>query len=366
MPRDESVLRTQELMKEAGFGALLLYPGVNMFAVTGLMKESYERLLTVIIPAKGKPVALAPTFEIGAVEGGVRVDVEVRGWNDEENPYERVSGILKEMKLDRSVIGIDGKMQYVFAHAIANSVPNAKFKDATGLLAKLRLVKTKEQVDLIRKAAQIACRAINVAFESVSPGMSELEVKDILAAEAEKQGGTVEGNVSSGPGTIIPHWQTSERKVQKGELLLIDIGLVYKRCYGDITRTAVLGKPTPKLKRIYGIVKRAHFAACAADRAGIEAQDLDRAARSEIVRAGFGDYFTHRVGHGLGLEIHEPPFLVEGNTQKLEPGMVHTIEPGIYLPNEFGVRIENDLLVTPDGSENLSEASSPSEELLSL
>jgi len=368
---EDSVKKAQEIMKSRGLGAIFLHPGVNTYYFTGLMKASFERLLTVIIPDEGEPVAVIPRFETESVMEYSKIKYrDVRGWSEDQDPYVLVGRVVEELGKSKSTIGIDGKMEYVFFEGIQRALPGARFIGAADVLNELRLIKSKDEVELMRKAARIVCKGIKAAFESVSPGRTEIEVSDVLHGEIRRHGGLsarareAHGNVFSGPTSALPHPRSSEKKIESGEIILIDVGAQYEWYFGDVTRVAVLGQPTEKQKRLYGIVLNAQKTACEAVRPGIEAQELDRVARRIILEAGFGQYFRHRLGHGLGLEVHEGPYIVEGNRLRLRPGMTHSVEPGIYLLGEFGIRIEDDVAVTEKGCDNLSVEEFPKDELV--
>lgn len=364
----DRVKKTQGMMKSRGVGILLLFPGVNTYYFTGLMKSPSERFMTIIIPDAGEPVAVVPKFEIESIMKASKIEFrDVKGWKEHENPFALVSKSLTELGKAKSNIGIDGKMQYTFFHGIQAVLTDAHFVDASDLLAEMRLIKSIDELELIRKAAHIACKGIKAVFESVSSGRSEIELVDILRDEIKKKGGVCRnGTVLVGSNSPLQHYASTDKQITRNEIILIDVSATYQWYVGDVTRTAVLGQPTERQKRIYEVVLKAEKIACEAARPGLEAQELDSTARAIITEAGFGQYFTHRLGHGLGLEVHEGPYIVEGNSLKLQPGMVHTIEPGIYLPDEFGVRIEDDIAITQHGCSNLSSDAYPKDELISL
>jgi len=364
---EDTVKKAQEIMKNRGLGAIFLHPGVNTYYFTGLMKASFERLLTVIIPDEGEPVAVVPGFEVESLMKYSKIKYrDVRGWSEDQDPYILVGRVVEELGKSKSTIGIDGKMEYIFFEGIQRALPCARFIGAADVLNELRLIKSRDEVELMRKAARIICKAIKAAFESVSSGRTEIEVSEVLHGEIRRHGGLSRGygNVFFGPTSALPHPQSSEKKIESGEIVLIDVGAQYQWYFSDVTRAAVLGQPTEKQKRLYGIVLNAQKTACEAVRPGIEAQELDRTARRIIREAGFGQNFRHRLGHGLGLEVHEGPYIVEGNRLRLRPGMTHSVEPGIYLLGEFGIRIEDDVAVTEKGCDNLVVDEFPKDELV--
>jgi Xaa-Pro aminopeptidase len=231
------------------------------------------------------------------------------------------------------------------------------FLDAEPLLASLRIRKDSSEVACMRKAVELTEAALEAVLIVLHPGMSERAIAGLLISELRERGAeglSFEPIVVSGPNSALPHGVPGERRLGEGDPLLFDFGAIAGGYASDITRTVFIGKADDELKKVYEVVKRANQAGRAAARPGREIQEVDRAARRVIVEAGYGQYFTHRTGHGLGLEIHEPPYAREGDRTILEEGMTFTVEPGIYLPGKGGVRIEDDLLITPDGCESLT------------
>jgi Xaa-Pro dipeptidase len=219
------------------------------------------------------------------------------------------------------------------------------------------MIKDETELAHMRQAVRITEAALQATAEQVRPGQTELEIQNILHIEMLRAGaqGTAFGSiVLSGPRTALPHSSASERPLQPGDLLLFDCGATYRGYMGDITRTFAVGDLDPELTAIYEVVKKANVAARQYAGPGQEAQAVDRVARQVIEEAGYGQYFIHRTGHGLGLEVHEPPYIVGGNDTVLQPGMTFTIEPGIYLPGKGGVRIEDDVVITAEGCQSLT------------
>jgi len=224
-------------------------------------------------------------------------------------------------------------------------------------LAELRLRKDEGALTSLREAIAISERALQATIEGIRPGMTEREIAGRLIIEQLKLGGgkhLFEPIVLSGPNSALPHGEPGDRRVAEHEPLLFDYGTSVRGYTSDITRTFCVGEPSKRMAEVYEVVKAANEAGRAAAGPGVVAQDVDRATRKVIENAGYGPYFTHRTGHGLGLEVHEGPNMVEGNMLLLEPGMVFTIEPGIYFPGEFGVRIEDNVVITPHGAESLT------------
>ena len=262
-------------------------------------------------------------------------------------------------------LGLTGKtlaieenvMRVAELRLLESSASHLRFKHAEPLLATMRVRKDAAEIDKMRRAVTITEGALAAVLPEVCAGMSERRIADRLTAELRQRGAhgmAFDTAVLSGPNSALPHGEPGDRPLQAGDLLLLDFGVTIDGYASDITRTVAIGEISPELRQVYEVVRRANEAGRAASQPGIEIQEVDRATRKVIADAGYGEYFTHRTGHGLGLDIHEPPFAREGDTTILEPGMTFTVEPGIYLPGRGGVRIEDDLVITPTGNESLT------------
>jgi Xaa-Pro aminopeptidase len=228
---------------------------------------------------------------------------------------------------------------------------------ASEIIGPLRMRKSKEEIDYLREAASIADAVLHEVLGEGIEGLTELELAAQLEYEMKKRGAeelAFETLVASGPNSAFPHHRAQDRVIEEGDVVVIDYGCRFNGYHSDTTRTVVCGVPSTKVEEVYRVVQRAQEKAVQAIRPGIAAEEIDRVAREEIAQAGFGDNFIHRTGHGIGLEVHEAPFIVAGNRQLLEPGMTFSVEPGIYISGEFGVRIEDIVLVTDDGVERLN------------
>jgi Xaa-Pro dipeptidase len=280
---------------------------------------------------------------------------DVRTWEEDENPFELSGRCFRELRMPSSTILLDGNMPFNFYFRLQTVMPQFEFVDGSPLMFAARITKSAEEITLLRRASSFTAEGILAGIEEVSPGMKESEIAQIVNEQMSKRSGEPASClVQSGPNSAIPHGSASDRKIEPNDVLLIDGGTFVSGYKGDITITTVIGEPSARFKKIYDIVYRANRAAFDAARPGVPCENLDKIARDLIVSEGFGQYFTHRLGHGIGLEGHEHPYLVNGNTQKLETGMAFTIEPGIYILGEFGIRIEDDVAITEDGAERLS------------
>jgi Xaa-Pro dipeptidase len=290
--------------------------------------------------------------------GPVAIDWQLFPWTDEEGPVNAFAGASQALKLSGKTLAVEELVMRVRElRLIEVSAPGVRFADAGPLVAALRMSKDGDEIAKMRQAAAIAETALEAVLPKIHIGVTEREIVNELLLEVLRSGAEglpFEPIVLSGPKSALPHGAPGDRRVQAGDLLLFDFGVSVGGYASDITRTCAVGHLDDELRRVYEVVKRANEAGRLAMRPGIEIQEVDRAARKVIVDAGYGQYFTHRTGHGLGLESHEPPYACEGETTVLGPGMTFTVEPGIYLPGRGGVRVEDDVVVTADGGESLT------------
>ena len=325
--------------------ALILEPGTNFRYLTGMAVERSERLVALVLTAGGDSWIVGPAFEAerlgGAASGGYIV------WQENEDPYAVLGRRLGSVRR----VGLGPTTWFADAERMGAALSGATLTSAHELLASLRMHKTPFELDAIRRAAAACRQRIHEAHARLRPGITEIELAEGFGTGDD----TV--LVQFGPSGALPHGDAGERPLEPPTALLIDHWAPLEDGYwGDLTRsTWVGGEPPERYRTVWRTVLEAQLAGIEAAKPGVPCSAVDAAARAVIERAGFGEYFTHRLGHGLGLDVHEPPYLVEGNDLELEPGMVVTVEPGIYLPGEFGVRLEEDIVITDDGAELLSE-----------
>jgi Xaa-Pro aminopeptidase len=343
--------RARAIMRDARADALVATSGSTNFSyLVGSSFGRSERLIALVLPLDGAPVLVAPSFETERVRRSARVG-EVRGWEESEDPFTFVRAALGSAR----TIVVEPKTDYWVAARVQRALPDARLVDGTDAFETLRVVKTAEEILRMRHAIAITEDAIAATFDQLRVGMRDSDVARVLAAEHAKRGIEGGGLVQFGPQSALPHGGTTSAILEPNTVVLIDAGGEFQGYASDITRTRWFGDRVPaKLREIYDVVHDAQSAAMARVKPGVQCQEIDRAARQVITRAGYGAYFTHRLGHGMGMDEHEPAYMVEGNTRPLEPGFVFSVEPGIYLPNEFGVRIEDDFTCTPSGGELLS------------
>lgn len=355
-PRHRSLAR---ILDKSRLDAFALNPGPSFFYLTGLHFHLSERpVIGIFLPTK-RPAIILPELEEGKLE---RLPFPVRSFPYGEDPtsWEEVfEEAIRVTGLARKRVGIETRQLRVLElRLLQNAAPDTFFLGGEDELAALRMFKDPQEISAMRKGTQVAERALEATLPLIKIGMTERELANELVVNLLRQGSNPEFPfspiVQSGPNTANPHGKPTDRKLSPGDLLLIDWGANVDDYFSDITRTFAIGEIDPELEKIGVIVLEANSAAREKAGPGVEAGQVDQAARSIILKAGYGKYFLHRTGHGLGLEGHEEPYIRNDNRQPLQPGMTFTIEPGIYIPQRGGVRIEDDVLITEDGLESLT------------
>jgi Xaa-Pro dipeptidase len=338
---------------------LALVPGANLTYLTGLHFHLGDRPTVAFFRADRPPALVLPALELQKVAG--MESLELFPWADEDGYDAAFQRAVAAYELAGARIGVEAfTMRYVEASLLRTYALSCELVPADQVVGELRMRKEPDEVAQMRRAAEMAQEALSAILPGIAPGMTEREIAgqlklQILAAGAENL--SFEPIVSTGPNAANPHALPSDRVLRAGDFLLFDWGLYTEGYASDITRTFPVGEMDPEMRAIYEAVKRANAAGREAVRPGVTCSTVDAAARAVIEEAGYGEFFTHRTGHGLGMEIHEPPYIVAGNERVLEVGMTFTIEPGIYLPGKNGVRIEDDVVVTEDGCESLTTMS---------
>lgn len=338
-------------------------PSTNFAYYTGASPGRSERLILLLVPAKGDAAIVAPSFEVERVKRA-SVVTDVRGWDEQDDPWKLVRTALGAMKPAHRVGqgAIEASLDYGSALRLFDVAGgNWKWQSAAPVTERLRLIKYPEEVAQIRRAIEITEASIVATFAALAPGVTEREAAAKLSEEMRSRGASGGGGlVQFGPSSALPHGGPGGSALQKEMVVLIDAGSQVSGYTSDITRTTWFGDaPSDEYKKVFNLVHDAQTAAMQLGKPfSVRCQEMDQAARQVITAGGYGAYFTHRLGHGMGMDGHEPPYLVEGNDAPLEPGMVFTIEPGIYQLGKFGVRIEDDTLVTDSGLEVLSQRTS--------
>ena len=357
--------KARQLMTEQRLDAMVLCGGTSLKYFTNMDWGLSERLLAVVIPAKGSAFIVSPAFErdraMEQVQSGpLGKSTEVMIWQEHESPYPLVAAGLKARGAATGTIGFEETVRYVFSDGIAHAMPAARFTSATGATAGCRMRKSPAELALMRLAGRVTLKAYEAAFKSMKEGMSQNEFAGLVRLAHQKLGFSGGAGVQVGKYSALPHGSITPQVIHEGTILLIDGGCSVDGYESDLSRTFVLGRATDRMKKVFDIELAAQTAALKAARPGVPTGSVDAAARKVITDAGFGpDYahFTHRVGHGLGMDGHEWPYLVKDNPLPLEPGMTFSDEPGIYIVGEFGVRLEDDMIITENGAELMTPQS---------
>jgi Xaa-Pro dipeptidase len=364
--RKQRLARAQALMAEQGLDALVLDFGTSLVYFTGAEWGDSERFFGAVLTREGDPAWVTPAFEKARALEQIRVGADVRAWEEDESPYALVAGILRDRKAGSGRVGIEETVPFVFADGIAQAAPAARLVSGTPVTAGCRMIKDAHELALMRRANEITVRAHRAVFASLKEGTTQGDASR-WCVEAHQRLGMKGGSlVLFGADAAFPHGTARPQPLRAGDIVLIDGGGRLHGYASDITRTGVFGAPpTPRQRTIWDVVRRAQEAAFRAARPGMEAQSVDAAARKVIEDAGFGPgyrYFTHRVGHGIGMDGHEWTYLVRGNDTRLRPGMCFSDEPGIYIPGELGVRHEDIITITEDGTDVLEKWTGPPED----
>jgi Xaa-Pro dipeptidase len=351
--------------RRAGVEAFLVTSEKNMAYLAGFSTLAIERFAGVIIPIEsGFPTVMVPKLEETKAREKSAFK-EIRSYSDSESPGPLLDKAVKELNLEEAVFGVEGTLPFRFYKMLVSSSPSIRTVDASEIFSQLRCTKSEEELQMIEKAADIIARGIKAGIEFIKPGVSELAISCEIERTIKESGGESVPFclVLSGPNSALPHGETTSRRVGGKDIVLMDVGAVYKGYYGDLTRTVFVGEATSKRREVYNVVSEAQDAAIRSVKPGVRAEEVDAAARKVIENAGYGEHFTHRTGHGLSLEVHEEPYIAQGNKMILKPGMAFTVEPGIYFFRKFGVRIEDNIAVSQSKGRMLS---SLSKELLVL
>jgi Xaa-Pro dipeptidase len=344
-------------MREAGVEAIFLTGGTSLQYFTGAQWGLSERLFALVLPAKGEPGWVAPAFEKGRALEQIKFGNDIRTWQEDESPYQLVASILKDRGVISGRIGVEETVRFVFADGISKAAPALKLTSADQVTARCRRVKSAHEIELMRLANRITLKSFEIALKSLREGMTHNELAGKIAAAHQQLGARGGALVLFAANSALPHGTVAPQKLREGDIVLVDGGCSVEGYASDITRTTVFGKPTDKQLKVFDVVKSAQAAALKTARPGVACEDVDAAARKVITDAGYGPdykYFTHRVGHGIGMDGHEWTYLVRGNKTKLEASMSFSDEPGVYIPGEFGVRCEDIMVINENGAELLT------------
>ena len=350
--------RAQRLLavQKPAMDALFVAPGTSLFYFTGVHWWPSERLLGLLIPQKGEPLVVCPAFEEVRFREQLCIPAEVRAWQEDESPTKLAASALADRGLRTGRIGVEEAAMFTFYDHLRQAAPGFEFTSADPVTIACRGVKSAHELELMRLACEATCDVYRAVFASLKEGMSQNDVSNLVEAGYTKMGLRGDALVLFGTAAALPHGTVKPQTLREGDVVLIDDGCKVEGYSSDVTRTAIFGKPSEKIQRTFEIVRRAQDAALDAARKGKLSGIVDDAARAVITTGGYGpDYkfFTHRLGHGIGLDGHEHPYLVRGSKTILMPGMTFSNEPGVYIPGEFGIRCEDLMVIAEDGPAQL-------------
>jgi len=346
-------------LRTSSLDAFAFNPGPTLTYLTGVRFHLMERPVVLMVALGREPALVLPELEMLKVDL-IPYQVQAFPYGEKPSEWEQVfRSAAQAIGLDEKRIGVETeRMRLLEYNYLRASAPSAKFPDASETLAFLRLNKDKDEIKSMRKAVKVAEAALEATLPQIRIGMNEKELAAELVVQLLRHGSEPElpfsPIASGGPNSANPHASPTDRKLQAGDLLVIDYGATVNGYISDITRTFAVGEVDEEYEKIHKIVQEANAAGRAVGKPGVPCAEVDKAARAVIEEAGYSEYFTHRTGHGIGMEPHEHPYMRGDNMQLLEPGMVYTVEPGIYLPNRNGVRVEDNVVIIETGSESLS------------
>jgi Xaa-Pro dipeptidase len=352
------VLHAQELMsgQNPKFDALLIGPGTALYYFTGIRWYLSERLLALMVPRSGQPTLISPAFEEARMRESMRYPIEVRVWQEDQSSTRLIAATLADQDLRTGRIGIEETLPFTFFDHFRAAAPAYECVSADAVTIGCRAQKSPHELELLRVACEATCNVYREVFLSLKEGMSQEDIAAQVNAGYSRMNLHGYALVLIGASAALPHGSEKPQTLKEGNVVLIDGGCKVEGYESDVTRTSIFGKPSEKMQRAYEAVRKAQDAAIDAARNGKLSGSVDDAARNVIASAGFGTdykYFTHRLGHGIGLDGHEHPYLVRGSKTILQPAMTFSNEPGIYIPNEFGIRCEDLMAITPEGPAQL-------------
>ena len=345
--------KARGLMASHKLDGLFLTGGANLVYFTTVNWGTSERTFGALVAGKGSPIWVCPAFELERAKELIPPGQQIRVWEEHESPYKLVAGIMKDLGVGNGRLGINPSTSAFIYFGIRQDAPGLELVDGAAVTEGCRGTKTEKEIAFMDLANKITKLAYREGFKQLREGMSQRDLSALISGAHSKMGASGGGGPQFGAGTAFPHGSRIPRALREGDVVLVDGGCGIEGFRSDVTRTVVLGKPTDRQRAVWDIVKKAQTAALRAARPGVRCEEVDAAARKVVEDAGYGPgyrYFSHRVGHGIGMEGHEYPYLVKGNTLKLLPGMTFSNEPGIYIYGEFGVRTEDCMVITENGS----------------
>lgn len=344
--------RLREVISEASLEGIILVPGPNLSYFTGVNSLLLERTFLLFVPKEGELQLVAPTLESGPFLKAL-IPVSVHAWNDGEGPTRAIEETAQQLNL-QGKWGIEGSAPYDYVHTLYKSA-RPQLENAEPILQNLRARKDELEIRFLQRSATALCKSFLQIPNLLKPGKSELQLAQEISLQIQKNGADAAGDVlvQSGPNAADGHHQANRRKIKRSESVVVDATCTYSGYFADITRTFIIGKDND-FERLYESVYEAQANAIKASKSGVTVGSIDRAARSVFEREGLAKYFVHRTGHGLGLEVHEAPYIVAGGDEIIQPSMVFTVEPGVYMQAKGGIRIEDEILARREGSKVLT------------
>ena len=347
--------RAQELIRRNGLGAVLVESGPSLDYYTGIEWWRSERLTGVVIPATGDPIIVTPFFEQPTIKEMLTVPAEIRTWQEDEEPLRLVADFLRQRQVSGAPIGFEETNRFFLKDRLQAQLPKARIVSANPVVRAQRMIKSPAELALMQAAADMMAAALRYAGERTREGMTPADIDAMIAAAHSKMGSAYDGGlILIGEASAYPHGSKQEHVVRRGDIVLLDCTCTLHGYQADISRTFVLGEPTAEQRKVWDQVHRGQQIAMAAAKLGAPAGSVDDAVRRTYESWGYGPRYklpgtSHRTGHGIGMEVHEPVNLVHGETTRLAPGMCFSNEPGIYLPGKFGVRMEDCFHMTASG-----------------
>jgi Xaa-Pro aminopeptidase len=359
--RARRLSRAQALMKANGMAAVLIEPGASMLYFTGVRWHLSERLTCAILPVEGEPCIVTPFFEEPSVRLSLSVPAEVRTWNEDADPLKVVASFLRDRRLTGRSIGVEANVRFFATDRLRAALPGVRLVSADPIVRACRMVKTAAEIALMQVATDVTIAAYRWLHPRVEVGMTGRDVGALMDAATRKLGGAPEFSMALvGPDAALPHGGTAPRRIARGDVVLMDCGCTVQGYQSDVSRTFVVGAASVEVRRVWDQVARGQQVAFAAAKLGVPAGSVDDAVRRYYESLGYGPGYrlpglSHRTGHGIGMEGHEPVNLVRGEATSLAPGMCFSDEPGLYLPGKFGVRLEDCFHMTEAGPKWFSE-----------
>jgi Xaa-Pro dipeptidase len=356
-PRErlQRIAKAQQLMRRHGLGSVLIEPGASLDYFTGVRWGRSERLTAALLTVEGEPVVFTPFFEEPSVRESLAVPAEVRTWVEHEDPLKLVAGALRDRKLASRPVGIEETVRFFAADGLRRAMPGLVIRNGAPVVRGCRMIKSPAELALMQKAADVTIAAYRHTWPRIDKGMSPAEIGEIMNGATRALGGRPEfALILLGEASAYPHGTGKPQQVKEGEVVLMDCGCTVHGYQSDISRTFVFGEPNAEQRKVWNQMRRGQDIAFAAARIGAPAGSVDDAVRRQYEAWGYGPGYklpgtSHRTGHGIGMEGHEPVNFVHGETTKLAPGMCFSNEPGIYLPGKFGIRLEDCLYMTAGG-----------------